>query len=189
MKESLTLEVLHALDLAVFERMPDLVFIAVTPPPAWVKYALAAASEGQPLTLGLAFPFLDRFLTEAETFWRQGTERSILSGPFVVPWLSGEALARAWALNLGPRNILVLERLKGEADPRALLQTARENKLEQERLQRQVESLQTPLATLVRLVKELLATEPTAAQRELADRVSRALAKIESVSERTSGGS
>jgi hypothetical protein len=181
MKDSLPLDLVRALDLFAIERKPDHTFLAVTPPPVWVRHVLSAASAGQPLTLADAFPYLDRFLSDAEAFWREGTGHSILSGPFVAAGPSEELLLRACALNLGAHSILVLERLRGDADIRDILQKSRDNKLAQERLQKQLDALQTPLATLLRLVKELLATDLTDSQRELADGLTRALGRVEGV--------
>jgi hypothetical protein len=178
-KDSLALDVLHALDLFALERMPDYTFVAITPPPAWITHILSIADAGEPMTLAAAFPYLERFLSEAEAFWREGTVRSMLSGSFVAAGASEELLLRACALNLGPRSVLVLERLRGEADIRQILQKSRENKLQEERLQKKLDALRAPVATISRLVKGMLETDLTAAQREIAGGISHALERIE----------
>jgi hypothetical protein len=179
MTDSLPLDVLHALDLFALERMPDYTFVAITPPPAWITHILSDA--GEPMTLAAAFPYLERFLSEAEVFWREATARSLLSGSFVAAGASEELLLRACALNLGPRSVLVLERLRGEADIRQILQKSRENKLQEERLQQKLDALRAPVATMSRLVKGLLDTDLTPAQRELADGITRSLERVERV--------
>jgi hypothetical protein len=181
MKDSLALDVLHALDLFALERMPDYTFVAITPPPAWITHILSVADAGAPMTLAAAFPYLERFLSQAEAFWREGTGRSMLSGSFVAAGASEELLLRACALNLGPRSVLVLERLRGEADIRQILQKSRENKLQEERLQKKLDALRAPVATISRLVKKLLETDLTAAQRELADGITRSIEGVQSV--------
>jgi hypothetical protein len=181
MKDSLALDVLHALDLFALERMPEYTFVAITPPPAWITHILSVADAGAPMTLAAAFPYLERFLSQAEAFWREGTGRSMLSGSFVAAGASEELLLRACALNLGPRSVLVLERLRGEADIRQILQKSRENKLQEERLQKKLDALRAPVATISRLVKKLLETDLTAAQRELADGITRSIEGVQSV--------
>ena len=170
MSADLLSEVFHTLDLFVVERMPDSSFIAVTRHPGWLVPILATAGN-IPTTLAQTFPFLDSFLRDAEAFWHSGTDRRVTSGAFVVDGRSGELLIRASALNLGGRCVLVLERLRGEADSRPLLQKARETTLQQEQLSQQIGTLQNSMATIARLAAELLDTDLTAAQRHQAERI------------------
>jgi hypothetical protein len=170
MSADLLSDVFHSLDLFVVERMPDSSFIAVTRHPGWLTPILAAAGN-TPTTLAQTFPFLDSFLRDAEAFWHSGTGPCITSGAFVVDGRSGELLIRASALNLGERRVLVLERLRGEADTRPLLQKARENTLQHEQLARQIGTLQKSMVTISRLAAELLDTDLTAAQRHHAERI------------------
>jgi hypothetical protein len=90
-----------------------------------------------------------------------------------------ELLLRATALNLGPRSVLVIERLRGDADTRGILQTARENRLIQERLQRQVDTARPLVASLATELGKLLETIGDA-QRPAVERVKRDLAKLQS---------
>jgi len=178
MKLSLPLDLLRALDLFALERLPDHTFMALSPPPPWVRHALRSADAGQPLTLADAFPFLDRFLSEADEFWRSGSMDPLASASFVAPGTDEDVLLRALALNLGPRSLLVLERLRGEADPRQTLQKSRDNKLEQERLERRIEAMQAPLASIESLLARLQALGLNDAQRSLVDQIAKALAKM-----------
>lgn len=183
MGEALLADLICELDLAAIERMPDFSFIAIAPLPRWLTHVFGAAAAGEHVTLAKVFPFLDNFLNEAEAFWRDGTKRHLISGPFAVDGSAGQLLLRATAINRGPHSLLVLERLRGDADPRAFLQTARENKLQYERVVKQLDAVRTPAASLSRLVEELLRTELTSAQRELAEGISRAAARLQAVTE------
>jgi hypothetical protein len=179
MKLSLPLDLLRALDLFALERLPDHTFMALSPPPPWVRHALTSADAGQPLTLANAFPFLDRFLTEADAFWRGGSTDPLGSASFVAPGAEDDVLLRAWALNLGPRSVLVLERLKGEADTRQMLQKSRDNKLQQERLERQIEAMKGPLDSIASLLARLRESELDEAQRQLVDQMGKALTRMQ----------
>jgi hypothetical protein len=177
-RDSLPLDLVQAMDLLAVERTDDYAFIQVAPAPAWAVRILAA-QRGQPLSLASAFPYLDRFITEAETFWRDGTERVLLSAPFIAQDGEDELLLRATALNLGPRSVLVIERLRGDADTRGVLQTARDNRLIQERLQRQVDTAKPLVASLGGEIDRLLEGVDDA-HRAAADRIKRDLAKLRS---------
>lgn len=177
MNDSLLFDLIRGLDLFGVERMPDSSFSALSPPPAWLAPILRDVPDA-PRTLGQAFPFLDNFLTDAERFWRAGVEQCLRSAPFTATVPAGELLLRATALNLGAHRVLVLERLTGDADTRPVLQKARENKLLQERLARQVADVRKPVASIARLAGELLETELTAAQRELAEAMGREIERV-----------
>ena len=176
--DSLPFDLVQAMDLLAVERTEYYAFVQIAPAPAWAVRILAAR-RGEPLSLASAFPYLDRFITEAETFWRDGTERVLLSAPFVAQDGEEEILLRATALNLGPRSVLVIERLRGDADTRGVLQTARENRLIQERLQRQVDTAKPLVASLGTQLDKLLETVGDT-QRPDAERIKRDLAKLRS---------
>jgi hypothetical protein len=171
MSVDLLSDLIQALELFGMERRPDSSIVAITPPPAWLTPILEAAGDA-PFSLSQAFPFLDGFMREAEAMWHDDTASRIVSGAFTAVVGSDELLLRASALRLGTRCVLVLERLHGDADARLLLQRARENKLDYERLLRQIDTLQTSMTSMARLARELLQTELTARQRDLAERIS-----------------
>ncbi len=175
-RDSLPLDLVQAMDLLAVERTDYYAFIQIAPAPAWAVRILAA-KRGEPLSLASAFPYLDRFISEAETFWRDGTERVLISPQFVAQDGDEELLLRATALNLGPRSVLVIERLRGDADTRGVLQTARETRLVQERLQRQVDTARPLVASLSTELEKLLETIGEA-QRPAVERVKRDLAKL-----------
>jgi hypothetical protein len=181
MRDPLLTDLFHALDLFVAERLPDSSFVAVTPPPKWLTQFLVAATDGGPVTIAQAFPYLDSFLSDAETFWQDGTESPLVSGPFTVAGQTEEVLLRASALNVGVHSLLVLARLRGDADVRPLLQHARENALEHERIVKHLDALKEPLKTLSRLTRELLETDLTSAQRALAEGINVASVRVQGV--------
>lgn len=164
MSDPILADLIQALDLFVMERTPESSFQAITDAPEWLAPAVAVFAQ-EPKTLSQVFPFLDGFLREAEAFWHEGTKSLLMSGLFAAAGPEAEVLVRASALNVGARHIMVLERLRGEADTRPMLQKARENKLEQERLARRLADAQKPIATMARLTRDLLATDLTTAQR------------------------
>jgi hypothetical protein len=172
-------DLLCALDLFVMERRPDSTFSAMTPPPAWLAKILRSEAADGPITLATVFPFLEGFLDEAGAVWVKGTASSLVSPTFTAESDSEQMLLRATAVNVGPTCLLVIERLTGEADPRAVLQKARDNKLQQEQLQRRVASAQAPIRSLADLVNELLATDLAPAQRKLAEDIGRAAARAQ----------
>jgi len=176
--DSLPLDLVQAMDLLAVERTDDYAFVQIAPAPAWAVRILAA-KRGEPLSLASAFPYLDRFISEAEAFWRDGTDRVLLSAPFVAQDGDEEILLRATALNLGPRSVLVIERLRGDADTRGVLQTARENRLVQEKLQRQVDTAK-PLVVSLSSELDTLLESVGDAQRSAAERIKRDFAKLRS---------
>jgi hypothetical protein len=179
--DSLPLDLMQALEMFALERMPDYTYTPVTPPPAWFRHILPLTEATGPLTLGAILPYLERFLSEAEPFWREGTRRSLVSGTFAAPGGAEDVLLRACALNLGPRSLLVLERLRGQEDLRDILQKARENKLELEQVIKRIESLRASVASLSKLTHELGQTGLTSAQRELVDGIVTAAGRVDAV--------
>lgn len=180
MSEDLLPDLFRALELFAIERRPDSSIVAITPPPPWLTPILDAADHA-PFRVRNSFPFLESFLRDAEAFWNDGAEGKLMSGVFTLVSGSDDLVLRASALNLGTRCVMVVEPLRGDADTRPLLQKARDNKLEYERLVRRIESAQSSLSTISRLATELRATELTGAQRELAERIDSVSAHAQSV--------
>jgi hypothetical protein len=145
--ESRTHDILSALGLALFERT-DGRFRPVAPPPGWVERAFDHGPDGPSAALGSAFPFLEYFLEEAERAWTTNDPAVEASGTFTHDGDGRSWLVRARACTVGGRSILVLERLTGEADPRPLLQTAREQQLAFEALTRDAQAMHAPVASV-----------------------------------------
>jgi hypothetical protein len=131
------------------------------------------ASQGDPITLPQAFPFLETFLEDAERAWDQRPAEPVRSGPFTAATSAGDVLLRAAATTVNDRSLLVIERLTGLADPRGMLQTARESELDRERAAARLDALGGPADTLTSAARQLLETDLTPAQRALAETIGR----------------
>lgn len=151
----------------------------LTPVPDWLASAFAAAPAVVP-TFGDALPFLDHFLVQAEAVWHEGHPASASSDPFVATINGTEVLLRAVAMTQHARRLIILQRLTGDADIRPMLQRAREQTLEHERLVQQVGRLHTPAAAIDRDVKELLAAALPADHQRLVERISQASSELQS---------
>jgi hypothetical protein len=174
MTETLLTGVLHALDLAVFERLPNGAFAPVTPLPVWLAAAFDAGLHAPHHSLGEALPFLDGFMPDAETAWRQGQARAE-SGSFVTTFEGAEILLHAVALSIDQRAVLIIGRLAGIADARPFIQKARDQKLAHELLVGQIAALRPQHATLTQATEELSQTDLSDDQRASVAKLSNAL--------------
>jgi hypothetical protein len=180
MSEDLLPDLFRALELFAIERRPDSSIVAITAPPSWLTPILDPSRDAA-FHVGEAFPFLENFLRDAEVFWNAGTSGRLVSAAFSADSGGFDVVLRATALNLGNRCVMVLEPLHGDADTRPLLQKARENKLEYERLARRIESVQAALSTISKIATDLGATGLTDTQRELAERIGTASRRAQNV--------
>jgi len=167
-------ELARAIDLAVVERLPNAGYIMVTPPPDWLQAALEPAP-----TLAGAFPFLGHFLQIAGDTWRSGTPGRTESGPFEATVRGESLLLRATALNVHQHHLLVIERLTGTADPREMLQRAREQMLAHEALERQASAVHGPAATVARVVAALVRLPLAPDAKPLVDELTTASAALD----------
>lgn len=152
MSDDVLRDVVEALDAVVIERMPNAGYLLMTPAPAWLAGALA---DGQ--SLGDAFPFLRHFLQFAGRAWHDGPPARAESGPFEAEIGEDRVLLTATALSVGGRRMLVLQRLAGDTDPRAILQRAREQLLDRERLERAVMAVHGPAQAVAEACAEIAA--------------------------------
>ncbi len=178
MADALLQQLYAELDLVVIERQPNHTFFPLTAGPSWFTRAFDGAAVGERNTLSGAFPFLDDFVQHALGAWEAGPHASLVSGPFAVDVDGEELLLRATALTVAGRTLLVLERLKGAADTRPMLQKARARMLEGEALTRQVTTLHAPAAAIERAMGELRGTTLSADQHRLVDEISTAAARL-----------
>jgi hypothetical protein len=178
MTDPLLAPLIELLDLVVIERLADRSMRLLTPAPRWFVDVAATAARGEPVTLDDALPFLGHFLEEAEAFWWTRRNGAHIGEPFAVRGTSEEHLLRPRAVTVLTRTVIVLDRLGGHADPRPVLQAAREARLEHERLKKDVEALRPPATTLARLVERLLETDLAPAPRELAQEIIRASGRL-----------
>ncbi len=154
MNDSLLKDLATALDLVVFERLPAGGFCGAldSSAPGWFVQAFQQAGE-EPLSLLNVFPVLDAFLQEAETLWSTGGDGRTDSEAFVIADGAGHDLPIvATALAVGGRCYLIMQPAIAFTNTQRILQTAREQSLAHERLVKQVQALQKPIATLGRLV-------------------------------------
>ncbi|MEW6208933.1 MAG: response regulator [Acidobacteriota bacterium] len=135
--EAKNADILAALDIAAMEREEDGSFRLISSAPAWLARIFPRAA-GEAINLRSSF-FLDHFLEEAESFWRNGGDGRLRSGP----WNEADDIQlEASALFVAGRKILLIEPFRldyREAQP--LAQKAREKSLDYERLARAEEAL------------------------------------------------
>lgn len=155
MSDPLLASFVAELEMVVFERLPNSVFMQVSPSPAWFTHAFGAESRGNPITLTQAFPFLDAFLTDADAFWQERTPGALRSAPFTATTPEGDILLRAAAATVGRHPLLGLERLVGLADPRAMLQLAREKDLRHEKLEKDLRAIRATVVSFERAAGNL----------------------------------
>jgi hypothetical protein len=169
--DRLLAEILAALDLVVFERLPDGVFLRLggVAPPRWFTYFVADAAQSQSVTLGQVFPFLEHFLVDAEAFWADGREQRLRSEPFTTTdRAGGEITLVASALSLANRRFLVIELPQDFEEHRQALQRGREHLLAHEEQIRLTAALLGPVGAARKLAQQLVQSELTAGQQQLA---------------------
>jgi hypothetical protein len=165
----------RALGLAVIERISNIGYILAAPAPDWLAGALGTRN-----TLPSAFPFLGHFLQIAGAAWQEGAQGRAESGPFEATIEGEPMLLRATALTVDGRKLLVVERLTGDADPRPMLQRAREQMLDRERLERQATAVHAPAASIAREIATLASLDLSPEARAVVDRLQQAATTLAS---------
>lgn len=174
-------EILARLDLVVFERLPEGVFFRIAPvqPPAWFSRLFPDSTSQQPVTLAEVFPFLERFLSDVETLWREGGTSRLRSDAFTAgDHPEGELTLVASAVVVDHRCFLILELPADVEERRRTLQRAREHVQEHEAHLRRTAALIPRVAAAQRLAREHAANGGTAAHRELAALLEKDLATV-----------
>ncbi len=131
------LDVLTSLDTMILTPQVGGGFRAVGHPPAWATDEYPEFVVGESAGPQRRLPFLESFLDEAVSVWMAGdTGARLGSGPF----REGDgAVMEATALRVAGRPLLLLQRLGADHDDQvAVLQRARDNLLEQDRLEVEV---------------------------------------------------
>lgn len=129
---------IQSLDIAVFARKKDTTFELISLKPDWFDHFCDADLEtGQPLTLGLLFPFIDCFLHEANDVWQSGTRKPHRSGIWVEQRSDGQQIAlEASALCDQDASLLMIQNMSEQhANRQAEVQVFRENTLLKEHAQ------------------------------------------------------
>lgn len=137
------LNVLHEFDIALLEKKAGNTFVFIGKPSEWIGHCgLRAMENANEYRLDDDLEFLSNFVSEAEDFWSHG-EGHYKSGP----WVESDQDRQEWyfeatAMKSGASKILLIERIAPISDPRfALIQKAREQRLEYIQLARKEESL------------------------------------------------
>jgi hypothetical protein len=112
-------------------------------------------------------------------FWYERRPGVVRSEPFTVQHADVQVLLRAVAVWVDSRPLLLIERLAGAADPRDVLQAAREKSIEHERLLQNIDRLRAPVASLQRAASALAAADLAAQPRVLADEIASLAARIQ----------
>lgn len=163
--------ILTRLDMVVFQRLPEGVFLRIgsAPPPDWFSRVLLDAAADEPVTIAQAFPFLERFLGDAEVFWHKQREQRLRSDPFtVMDPAGGEVTLVATAVVADKAGFLILESPADFDEHRRTLQRARENVLAHEEHLRRTGELLTPIEAAQRLTEQLAASGLAPEQEKLA---------------------
>ncbi len=145
-------ELFASLRVLVLERVEGGLFRPLTPLPSWME-ELAGPTERQPGTLmpGELFPFLENFLVDAEQFWKERSTAVVYSGPWVEVSSTGtEYCLEAKALRVKGKSLLLVGDLgRTYQERRDLLQKARQNSLNHQRLVKEIQFKEVLLHCIV----------------------------------------
>lgn len=148
--ESLLAMLVTVLDVVILERQAGGAFRQFGgDPPSWFLDAMKHTDAGAPVTIVQAFPVLESFLAEADTFWRATAYGRLEGEAFVVADPGGRNLAIApIAVVLEGRRFLLLQRAAGFDERQRVLQRAREQALDREELVKRIDALRRPVQRL-----------------------------------------
>ena len=180
-------DILARLDLVVFERLSGGAFLPLASAqlPAWIARWPVESAEAEPVTIAQAFPFLERFLVDAEEVWQKPGAGRLRSEPFTATDPAGREMALvATAIAIGTRHFLILELLFDFEERRQTLQRAREQALEHEAHVRRTGALLPDVETVQQLVQQLTDSGLTPDQQRLAADVREGLASLAASIER-----
>jgi hypothetical protein len=165
-------DVCSALEFVVLERLDGgFVRMGDYPLPPWfVRVFIQAQNEG--VTLTSVFPVLDSFLSDADQFWASVGDGRLSSESFMATDSRGEELAIvATAVGTRGRRFLLMQPDASFPERQRVLQVAREQALEHERLVKQLQELRKPIASLAALAADLAAPPSAEAQRAQIERI------------------
>jgi signal transduction histidine kinase/HPt (histidine-containing phosphotransfer) domain-containing protein/ActR/RegA family two-component response regulator len=137
---------------ALFEYRGDGDFLPIAELPKWFSEIWAEAESGsRPIPLARQSPFLENFLLEAEDVWKSPGSDACQSETWIEKSLSGgEIPVQAKALFLGGKRILALFSPDSQFREQVrILQTARNNLLDHERLAREIQKKEILLHCIV----------------------------------------
>src|SRR5271154_6561034 len=160
MMESLLHAFLREQGYALLEPAPDGKFTLVCEPPRWFQEIWGPeASQGKPINLGAASPYLENFLSSAVEFWNAATEEVCASGTWIERTPAREEIPlEAVALRVNGKPILSIYNPKNEfRETTRYLQTARDSKLAHERLLKEIQKKEILLHCIVHDLSQPLA--------------------------------
>ncbi len=135
--------VLAAMELAVFEPLPNRRFRLLSAPPPWLRELAPQITEGRDDDVVDRFPSLEAFLVEAEKAWAKRGERIASDLWSETRSGDGELHLQAWALSAQGRPLLLIAAADVLFRERQLtLQYAHETALQYETIQRLNQQLQ-----------------------------------------------
>lgn len=143
MNESITDELLAALDIVVMEHLNDGLFRIIGTIPEWfVQFYPNATSDDRKFKPGKKFPFLENFLIDAKDFWMGNDTEPLKSEPWSEINISGnECHLEASAVRLKTKRILLISLLEiAYTEKQLLIQKARENSLSFHRLVKDIQN-------------------------------------------------
>ena len=157
MPDSLLATLVSILDVVVLERQPGGAYRQIGgEPPTWFTETMKNTDAGAAVTVVQAFPVLEAFLAEADSFWRTTAYGRLEGEAFVVTDSSGRLLPVApIAIVMDGRYFLLLHRAPGYDERQRVLQRAREQALGQEKLVKQIDGLRRPLGRLATFAADL----------------------------------
>ncbi len=160
MTEPILAKVMSSLDMVVLQRMSGSSFKILCSLPAWFSRVYTQVNpKNESLKLEGLAPFLDAFLLIAEPFWRDTDHGRLKSGSWneLEPF-GEEHRLEALAISLGDTKILLIESFGLEFDEqKSLLQTARETRLANEYLTKDLQHKQMLGEKLAHEMSESLA--------------------------------
>jgi hypothetical protein len=131
-EDTIAADLLAVLEVAVLEReAPGKLRLIGTAPEWFARFRPEAASGPATFTNGLASPFLENFLIDAESFWESNGAGRLKSGLWTETGPMGADFhMEASAVSIGDRRILMIEyRAVDYKETQSILQTARSRKL------------------------------------------------------------
>jgi hypothetical protein len=171
-------DLIDVLELVILERLPGgaMVRVGDRPAPSWFAETFYQENMQQAVTLLEAFPVLDGILSQADLFWEQTVNGRLDGETCVITGKGGQNLALGVvAVAINGRRFLLMQRLPGIDDRQRILQLARDQALEYERVVKRIDLLRGPFTTLNHIVGELAAMEIAEPQRQRLTSISREL--------------
>jgi signal transduction histidine kinase len=151
MHEALLADLFATLAIVVMERLPDGAFRTISSVPEWLMRVYPEAASGEGFRPRQTSPFLENFLIDAEQLWRNHRAGHIRSGPWRETDSAGQdCYLEAAAVCLGDRKLLLIAFPKVDYEEKqAIIQKAREHKLEADRFGKDMQQKEILLHCIV----------------------------------------